>query len=228
MYVPNYIPEPLEVPGNITEERYPVRLTYIRRVTLIYVGSVVGIAVLTQMSFPRMGLLIAVIALAGCLTGLDLLRIALRGKPAEAKISALCLPAVLILVAWGLREVAQDGWPVFQPAIGVACVAVYTFVSGRDFSFIGCCFLALIASSAGVSAVATVSNFDRMHAAFALGTNACYVIYLVYDLASLLARRRRGEELAAVVDLYRDVFNFFGYAVRMVKHWQKHKIWTVK
>ena len=55
-----------------------------------------------------------------------------------------------------------------------------------------------------------------------------FVIYWVYDLASLLARRRQGEELAAVVDLYRDVFNFFGYAVRMIKHWQKHKIWTVK
>jgi hypothetical protein len=175
-----------------------------------------------------MGLIYALIALAACLSGLDLLRIALRGKPAEAKISTLCLPTVLVLVAWGIREISLDGWPVFQPLIGVACVAALTIISGRDFSFVGCCLLSLIASSAAVAACANAANFDRTHAAFALGSNACYVIYLVYDMASLLARRRRGEELAAVVDLYRDVFNFFGYAVRMVKHWRKHRIWTVK
>jgi len=228
MYVPNYIPEPLEVPGNITEERYPIRLVFIRRVALLYFGSTSVIALLTQLSFPHMGWLYSMIALAACLTGLDLLRIGLRGKPAEAKISTLCLPAVLILVAWGIRELGLDGWPIFQPAIGVASVIAFTFVSGRDFSFVGCCFLSLIGSSVGVAAVAGAQHFDRVHAAFALGTNACFVTYLVYDLASLLARRRRGEEFAAVVDLYRDVFNFFGYAVRMVKHWHKHKIWTVK
>ena len=226
MYVPNYIPEPLEVPGNITEEQYLVRLVFIRRVAMLHVGSLGLIGLLTQLSFPQMGIWYALTALAACLTGLDLLRIALRGKAAEAKISTLCLPTVLVLVAWGIREISQSGWPVFQPVIGVACVAVYTIVAGRDFSFVGCCLLSLIASSAGVAALA--ASFDRPHAAFALGTNACYVIYLVYDMASLLARRRRGEELAAVVDLYRDVFNFFGYAVRMVKHWRKHRIWTVK
>jgi hypothetical protein len=228
MYVPNYIPEPLEVPGNIAEEGYLVRLAFIRRVAVLHVGSLAVIAILTQLSFPHMGLMFALVALAVCLTGLDLLRIALRGKPSEAKISTLCLPTVLVLVAWGIREISLDGWPVFPPIIGVACVAVLTILSGRDFSFVGCCLLSLIASSAAVAACANYAGFDRMHAAFALGANACYVIYLVYDMASLLARRRRGEELAAVVDLYRDVFNFFGYAVRMVKHWRKHRIWTVK
>jgi len=228
MYVPNYIPEPLEVPGNITEERYPIRLVFIRRVALLYLGSSAVIALLTQFSFPRMGIVYSMIALAACLTGLDFLRIGFRGKPSEAKISALCLPAVLVLVAWGIREIAIDGWPIFQPAIGVMSVIAFAFISGRDFSFVGCWFISLIASTVGVAAVAGAEHFDRLHAAFALGSNACFVTYLVYDLASLLARRRRGEELAAVVDLYRDVFNFFGYAVRMVKHWQKHKIWTVK
>jgi hypothetical protein len=228
MYVPNYIPEPLEVPGNITEELYPVRLVFIRRVAILHLGSLGVIALLTRLRFPQMGLTYAVIALACCLTGLDLLRIALRGKPSEAKISTLCLPTVLVLVAWGLREVSLSGWPVYPPVIGTACVAVLTVASGRDFSFVGCCLLSLIGSSAAVAALANSSNFDRIHAAFALGTNACYVFYLVYDMASLLARRRRGEELAAVVDLYRDVFNFFGYAIRMVKHWRKHRIWTAK
>jgi len=225
MYVPNYIPEPLEVPGNITEEPYASRLFFIRRVAILHVGSLAMIALLTNLSFPHMGIGPALVALALCLTGLDLLRIALRGKPSEARISTLCLPTVLVLVAWGIRETSLDGLPVFQPVVGVACVVLYTLVSGRDFSFVGCCLLALIGSSAAVAACSIAGSFDRLHAAFALGTNALYVTYLVYDMASLLARRRQGEELAAVVDLYRDVFNFFGYAVRMVKHWRKHRIW---
>ncbi len=90
----------------------------------------------------------------------------------------------------------------------------------------GCGLLCLIVSSAIVAALADAANFSSSHAAFALGSNAVFVTYLLYDMASLLARRRVGEEFAAVVDLYRDVFNFFGYAVRMVKHWRKHRIWT--
>jgi hypothetical protein len=228
MYVPNYVPEPLEVPGNVTEQPYRARIYFIRRVALLHLASLIGIAILENLSFPQMGITTALIALGACLTGLDLVRIGLRGKPIEAKISTLCLPAVLILVAWGIRETSLGGWPVFPPLIGAACVVIYTVLAGRDFSFIGCALLSLIASSAAVAGFANLSQYDRERAAFALGTNAMFVIYWVYDLASLLGRRRQGEEFAAVVDLYRDVFNFFGYAVRMVKHWQKHKIWTNK
>jgi FtsH-binding integral membrane protein len=167
-------------------------------------------------------------AVAVCLLGLDLLRIAIRGKASEAKVSVLCLPAALILSSWVIREVRMDGFPVYQAVVGPVCIVLYTYLSGRDFSFIGCLLLSLIASSASVAAISNAVGLDRKHAAFALGTNFIFVTYLVYDLASLLARRRRGEELAAVVDLYRDVFNFFGYAVRMVKHWRKHRIWTVR
>ena len=228
MYVPNYIPDQVEVPGNVAEDPYFARLHFIRRVALLHLGSLAGISVLTNLSFPDMGLNQALFALALCLTGLDLVRIALRGKPAEAKISALCLPVVLVLVAWGIREISIGGWPVFPPVIGATCVVIYTILSGRDFSFMGCCLLSLIASSAAVAGFANIADYDRSRAAFALGSNALFVIYWVYDMASLQARRRQGDELAAVVDLYRDVFNFFGYAVRMVKHWRKHKIWTIK
>jgi hypothetical protein len=50
-------------------------------------------------------------------------------------------------------------------------------------------------------------------------------VYFAYDLASLMSRRRRGEEAAAVVDLYRDVFNVFGYVPRVIAHWHRHRIW---
>lgn len=226
MYVPNYVPEPVEVPGNIAEERYRVRLVFIRKVALLHLASLAAITLLEQLAFPDLGVINALISLGICLTGLDLLRIALRGKASEAKVSTLCLPVVLVLVAWGIREIALVGRPTFQPVVGAACVVAYTMVAGRDFSFVGCCVLSLIASSAIVAAVGGALGFDRATSEFALGTNAIYVLYLVYDLASLQARRRLGEEYAAVVDLYRDVFNFFGYAVRMVKHWRRHRIFT--
>jgi hypothetical protein len=228
MYVPNYIPEPVEVPGNITENPYPQRIQFIRRVALMYLGSIGLMAALAHLSLPHVGLEVPLIGYALCLITLDVLRIAIRGKAAEAKASSLCLPAVLVLTAWVIRETQLQGWPVYQGAIGPSCIAMYAMLSGRDFSFVGCCMLSFIASSAIVAGMASAGNFDRAHAAFALGTNAIFVLYVVYDLASLMARRRRGEELAAVVDLYRDVFNFFGYAVRIIRHWKKHRIWTVK
>ncbi len=228
MIVPNYIPEPLEVPGNITDEPYPLRIAFIRRVSYLYLVSIAITALLTQLGLPHTGLAMPLIAISICLVGLDLLRIAIRGKPSEAKVSTLCMPAALVLSAWVIRELQLSGLPVFQFVVAPGCVILYTVLSGRDFSFVGCCLLSLIASNVTVAALSITADFDRMHAAFALGMNSVFVVYLVYDLASLLARRRRGEELAAVVDLYRDVFNFFGYAVRMIKHWRKHRIWSVR
>ena len=67
----------------------------------------------------------------------------------------------------------------------------------------------------------------KVEGAQALSWNAIYLTFYVYDLASLLARRRIGEEWAAVVDLYRDVLNVFGWIVRVFAHWRKHKIWNV-
>ena len=194
----------------------------------MYLGSIAATSALTKLSLPHDGLIVPLLAIALCLVTLDFLRIAIRGKAAEARASGLCLPAVLVLTAWVIRETQLAGWPVYQGAIGPSCIALYAMLSGRDFSFVGCALLSFIASSAAVAGMASAGDFDRTHAAFALGTNGVFVLYVVYDLASLMARRRKGEELAAVVDLYRDIFNFFGYAVRIVKHWQKHRIWTVK
>ena len=58
----------------------------------------------------------------------------------------------------------------------------------------------------------------------ALLWNAVGLFYLVYDLASLLSRRKSDESWASVVDLYRDVFNFLGYFPRVMIHWNRHRI----
>ena len=40
MYVPNYIPPPLEVPRNVTQEKYLIRVRFIRRVSVLHLASV--------------------------------------------------------------------------------------------------------------------------------------------------------------------------------------------
>lgn len=225
MYVPNYVPEPLEVPGNVTQERYPLRLVFIRRVVALHFLSVGAVAASTWVAFPRVGWLPTTVLLALSLVGLDLLRIFCRGQMVEARLSARFAPVLVLLAGWAAREAIAAGFPAWALAAGPAAMLLYTAVCRQDFSFVGGFVLSLIASSVAVAWVAIAAGTEGTRAAVALVANAAFLFYYVYDLASLLARRRRGEELAAVVDLYRDVFNVFGYVPRVISHWRKHKIW---
>ena len=227
MIVPNYMPDPLEVPGNVTQEPYSFRVTYIRRVTLLHMVSVGFVAMLANYDWPRVGLLSAVAMLAASLLALDLWRIVSRRSRFEAFLSSAMLPTVVALTAWTATEILRLGWPAWAPLTGVIAATCYTLVCGRDFSFVGCFFLALVASSVTIAALAPRFGLGVPQAAVALIANGAYLFYMQYDLASLLSRRRRGEEWAAVVDLYRDVFNVFGWAIRCVRHWRKHRIWEI-
>ncbi len=227
MIVPNFIPDPLEVPGNVTEQPYALRLKFIRRVTWLFLGSVCAVSVLVRLPLPRTGGLLAAAVLVCALVLLEIWRIVARGKPIEGKVSAAVLPLVLVVVALALREVTASGWPVWQGLAAPVCVSLYTGLCGRDYSFLGNFSLSLIASSIVVAATGVTMNLGTREVAFALVTNVVLLSYFLYDLASLLSRRRLAEPLAAVTDLYRDVFNFFGYFIRVVKHWRRHRIWSL-
>jgi hypothetical protein len=227
MIVPNYIPDPMEVPGNVTLEPYRFRVTYIRRVTLLHLTSLAVVALLSTHAWPRVGVWSALGMLAVVFVILDLWRIAARGSRTEAVVSSAFLPTVVAFVSWSASEGARLGWPVWAPLAGVVAATIYTLACGRDYSFMGCLLLSWIASSVGIAALAPKLGLDVPQAAWALVANSVYLVYFQYDLASLLSRRRRGEEWAAVVDLYRDVFNVLGYFVRCVRHWRKHRIWEI-
>ncbi|HEY0866229.1 MAG TPA: hypothetical protein VGE01_02560 [Fimbriimonas sp.] len=226
MIVPNYVPEPLEVPGNVTEERYPVRLAFIRRVSLLHLLSVGVVAGLTFLPVPSVGWAVPSAILAGILIALDLVRIQKRREIVEASISAYALPLVLLAAGWWIRELSLAGAAVWAPLVGILAVNLYTVLCRNDYSFVGCWVLSLIGSTVAVAALIDSTMLGSTYAAWALGLNAAYLTYHVYDLASLMARRRKGETLAAVVDLYRDVFNIFGYIPRVLAHWRKHRIWA--
>ncbi len=226
MYVPNYIPEPLEVPGNITLAPYIARVRFIRRVTLLHLLSLSVVTGLSLIPFPATGWIVPAVVLSILLVLLDLLRIGLRGQRLEAIVSGAALPCVLLAVAWLASEVLRLRIPVWCVLAGPICCGVYTLCCGRDYSFVGCLLLSMIAATTALAAIAAQVGMSARQAWWGVGLSALYLTYFVYDLASLMARRRKGEELAAVVDLYRDVFNFFGYVVRVIGHWKRHKIWA--
>jgi FtsH-binding integral membrane protein len=225
MYVPNYIPEPIEVPGNVTTEPYGKRLIFIRRVVLFHVASVALLVCLACVPAPSVGILPSLELLTLVLVILDLVRIKTRGRPAEPRTSVLLFPGVLVLFAVLARELTLAGYPVWALAFGPICGLLYSLLCGRDFSFVGCYLLSLIASTLCIASIGISFGLSRGVCTIALIGNAAYLFYWVYDLAALLARRRMGEELAAVVDLYRDVLNIFGYIPRVLAHWRKHRIW---
>ena len=227
MYVPNYIPEPIEVPGNVTTERYGTRLVFIRRVIWMHVMSLALIYAAMSFEMQRSSIGSTAVTLLAFLLILDFVRIRTRGRREEPWLSCAFFAPVIFVVAALLKEGQGFGFPVWAFFIGPPCVWVYSMACGRDFSFVGAFFLSLIASSLVISIVSLSLQLSGTQAMWAFMANTAYLFYWVYDLASLLARRRFGEEPAAVVDLYRDVFNIFGYIPRIFAHWRKHRIWVV-
>lgn len=224
MYVPNYIPEPLEVPENVTRFPYSERLVFIRRVVLLHSASLLGAAGISQLPLVSVGIGSILLALAALLIALDILRIVYRGKAEEAVASAWCLGPLLLLVGWTAREASTVGIPIWSTLLGLLYLVGYTYLCGRDFSFVGAWGISLSLSSLMI-AFFLKGGVLSPEGAWALGINAAWLTFTIYDLAALMSRRRRGEEPAAVVDLFRDVFNIFGYIPRVISHWRRHKIW---
>jgi len=229
MVVPNYVPEPIEIPDNVTEQPYLVRVKFIRRMQAYQVISVALVAALASIpQMPSISLLVISAILLAFLIALCLIRISLRSTRNEAKVSAAWIPILLVLIAIEMRSAYRVGFPAWSALFGAGFAYIYTILCGKDFSFVGQFVLSLIASSVSLAALSLAMGHEGVYAAIALGWNALFLTYFVYDGASLLSRRRVGEEVAAVVDLYRDVLNFFGFVPRVVHHWHKHRIWQLR
>lgn len=227
MYVPNYIPPQVEIPGNVALEKWDVQLLFLRRVTTWHLLSVCVVATLVAIPGPTLALSPALWVLFFTILGLDILRITTRRTPWDLRISVAALPATLIIVSLVMRALQSQGYPVWAPMVGVIAASLYTFLCRRDFSFMGQYLLSLIASGVTIAAIAITFGFSVGRASWALGADALYLSFYCYDLASLMSRRRLGEEAAATVDLYRDVLNVFGWTLRCARHWKRHKIWTL-
>ena len=226
MYVPNYIPDPIEVPNNVTEQPYRTRLVFMRRVAVLHLLSLLLIGGISMLNLPQPPLGVVLVEVGVLVLTLSLIRISTRATKMDQILSLSLSPVLVISLAVAVRTMNASGWPIWGVSVGTVASVIYALSCGRDFSFVGQFFLSLVASSVVLAVVATTVGMSPHEAAFLLGANAVYLFYLVYDSASLLARRRLGEEAAAVLDLYRDIFNVFGYLVRVARHWRKHRIWA--
>lgn len=223
MNVQPYFPEPIEVPGNIAAEPYGRRLQFIRRTVawhwlsgaaIAWVAvSAGGMAHMQRWGWGVLAMLVL----------LSLVRTVAVGSKLDLLLSSLFAPFLVVMAGLWLAGLHAIGWPVIALGIAVSCAGAYTLLCGRDFSFLGLFGLATMASIALVCAAAYFLRWTFTTAWVAALLAVGYLLFYAYDLASLLQRRRPGEEPAAAVDLYRDVLNFIGYSVRVIRHWRRYR-----
>lgn len=228
MIVPPFVPEPIEVEGNVALEKPAVRLRFLRRVVAWHFLSALLVAGLAFSPLPSLPTAASIILLLASMLVLSFTRQLTRPRPVDQIYSIVLSPVLFISLAMVLNDLAEAGWPVWAPLITLFCGLVYTVLSGNDFSFVWLYLLAVAASSLVIifSWLMRVQAIDQPVLAIAIA--AAYFLYFVYDLACLQSRRRTGEVAGAVVDLYRDPLNIFTYSIRVVLHWKRYRIWAPK
>lgn len=158
------------------------------------------------------------------LLAMVLVRRLARGRRMEVVISTGMLLVFLVSAGMLARAVSQFGVSLWPPLVSIAMAWMYSVTCGRDLSFITLFFLPLIASSiVWIAAIAT-GLCRGWSISAALLANGAILFYVVYDLSMLLRRRRLGEEMGAVADLYRDMFNFTTYYFRVKAHWKRYPL----
>lgn len=225
MYVPSYVPEPIEISGNVAEQKWSVVVGFVRRVSVIHFVTlllIIGLAMLPIASAP---LGASLPMLATTLVGLSITRNVGKGKRWEQVLSALLAPTLFLSLAQVISHYSQRGWPTWSLALGPAIAVAYVLIAGRDLSFLGMFVFSAIFSSLATGYA--VSGLGGKFVVETLAINLGFLFFYVYDLAALLTRRRLGEEWGAVLDLYRDVLNCITYPIRVWRHWKKHQIWAI-
>jgi len=225
VYVPNFVPEPLEVPQNVTRAPHRQRVRFLRATVGWYALSTLVAAFAGYLWQPFQDWKMPLLALVGALLLLDAWRIRARGTTREAGVSQWALFPLAILTAFVFQsQTFFSGWPL---VVGAVTLTIYTYSAGRDFSFPAAFLSSVFASSTIIGLIDLQQHVNHLVTAREIAVTTGFLFYLVYDLASLQARRHTNEPMAAAVDLYRDVFNIFGYVPRVIAHWRKHRIWGV-
>ncbi len=228
MNVPPYVPEPIQIPGNVAEEPHTAMLGFVRRVSVMHAGSLAVVFGIAAAPTPALPMHPAGVLAAALLAGLSFVRTATRPSRIDQRLSMVLFPFLLLSLGFVMRGAMEEGFPVWSPLFGIGAALVYTFACGRDYSFVGNFVVGALASSIILAAASMAWGFPARVSTEALAINAGYLFYWVYDLASLLTRRRLGEEAGAVVDLYRDVLNVITYPVQLLRHWRESRIWNLK
>jgi FtsH-binding integral membrane protein len=215
-----YLPPPVEVEGNLAAASYDERLRFVRRMYVLHGASVAlaagaGLAVASVASWK----VLAWIALAAALA-LSASRRLAKGTNRERPFVLAALPLLAVSLGGLVVQASAAGLPFWTLGLASACAVAYTLLCGRDFSFVGQFVLGAAGCAGLVSGLALIEGVEFNEAWTGAVLAWAYLGFLVYDGAALLNRRRPGEEIEAVADLYRDSLNFVTYPVRVYLHWK--------
>ncbi len=226
MNVPPFIPPQIEIAGNVAEEKYAVRIGFIKRVVLLHAAFSGFILAVSLAPMPEAKLAVGAVLTLASLLGLSLVRGLAKGWRHEQFLSGVCVPPLVAGIAMLVKCSVEAGWPFWIFGLPSLATLLYTMSSGRDVSFVGMFTLTAIGSTTTLVVGWASHWFSTVRLGEAVAAVLAYLLFYVYDLAALQTRRRLGEEFGAVLDLFRDVLNFTTYPIRVINHWRRHRIWS--
>jgi FtsH-binding integral membrane protein len=226
MNVPPFIPPQIEIPSNVAEAKYPVRIAFVKRVVGLHSAYWAVILGLALIPLPAASLGLAASVVFGSLLGLSLVRGLAKGWRHEQLLSALCVPPLTFGLVMLVQVTVAFGLPFWVWGLGPISTLMYAMLCGRDLSFVGMFVMTSLGSCGTILFGAQFDWFTKPMLWESLIGLLAFLLFFVYDLAALQTRRRLGEELGAVLDLFRDLLNFLTYPIRVISHWRRHRIWS--
>lgn len=218
-----YFPEPIVVSRNIGDSPYPLVVSFSKQVIGLNLVSCLLITTFAIWPVLKIDLPILWAIFFAGLISLTVVRRVLDGGATDNILSALLLLPTLVSAGEILRTYHDFGVPVLSLAAIPAWSVIYALTCGRDLSFPGFFVLSGLATVAVGVILASIGAVSWSYAMGGSGLAVAGLAYFTYDLASILRRRRPGEEVAAAADIFRDLLNFLTYSVRVVLHWRKFR-----
>jgi hypothetical protein len=227
-HIPPLFPEPITVPGNVSDAGYFTVVGFLRRTSFFHLASIALIVLLTFLwlrlepsELPtKMGAegtwalsIIALVALALS-----------RSGPVLVQTAAFILFAVSLSGLFAIwTPFVQDEFPDLAKALGwtlasaYVSLLAYNIIAVRDYSLIGCYCLVLFSTAISLIVFTIASDVWFSQALAVFVVQAGLLLYWIYDLAMVLRRRTPREFIPAALDLYRDTLNFVGFPIRVMR-----------
>ncbi len=219
----NVFPEPYTVPGNVDEEPYSVKVRFIKNALLGHSLTMLAIGIFSFWPIWQLSATDLVISLAAVLVALTTSRYFLRhGRLEQIASVALLLLAIPLLGQLG-HDIRYIGYPIESLLIAGLSIGIFTLAVGRDFNFTGMVVVCSI-TTLGFLVLATARGFiDPAALAFSWLIAVIYLIFVAYNLAMILKRRRVSDLPSVPADFLRDLLNFTTYPLRIFAHWRSYK-----
>lgn len=220
--IPPYFPDPIEVTGNVSSQPYDVRLNFVRKLSAGAFASM-GFAFAVAVSLRGMPWQISGVCLLAAMLLLTVCRYAFAGGKREVIAAAALTAPVLISAGLFFGAMYELGAPVWVLVLVPTGSALYAFVSGRDFSFVGQYGLSL--SFTILCGLVGREFFPALFPSLGWGIALAFIVQLfyTYDMAMILKRRRLPELPCAITDFYCDSLNFITYSMRVKRHWRRFR-----